>query len=603
MSQHHPRAARSGRSRTVRLLVAPLLALMSGVLAGCLSMPTVGPIQEVGDEESSARASGAYYDPRPPAPGATAPEIVAGFFEAMKATPVRTNGAQAYLSVGARANWRPERRIITYEDASEPTMRDLATAPVARVNLGGAGAYDEVGRWTGPLSASGSNLEFTLVQEDGQWRIATLPDALIVPNSWFAGRFERVSRYFPDPTGQILVPETVFVASGDALTTPLVRGLLAGPSADLTGVLRSAIPDGLSTGLSVPVTAAGVADVQLTGRTGPLGRIDVETLSAQFVWTLRQEPRVRAVRLTLNGIPLLSNGTDSDVPMDRGAQFNPVGVDVDATLYGVRDARVVQGRSEQLEPVAGPWGESEHGISALAVSLDAQSAAVVARDGNRVDLGPIGTPAAPIRTVAVGRQFLTPAWDLQNRLWMVDDTAGTTEVSRARLRVRSRDGSVRDVATPQLTGRVVRQFLVSRDGTRVVALVAGKKRDRLLTARVRQDQDGRVLGLTRLERVWLGTVPPRRISCVGWRSPVSVAVLSSISSDLSQIQTATLDGAPVSSGLPETIRFRGRVRNLLTSPAEPSSLLVALAKGVVDVAADNADVVPAQGVRLLTRVG
>ena len=51
-------------------------------------------------------------------------------------------------------------------------------------------------------------------REDGEWRIAKAPDALIVPRTWFAPRFRQVSLYFFDPTGQILVPEPVFVPSG-----------------------------------------------------------------------------------------------------------------------------------------------------------------------------------------------------------------------------------------------------------------------------------------------------------------------------------------------------------------------------------------------------
>ena len=37
--------------------------------------------------------------------------------------------------------------------------------------------------------------------ENGEWRIARAPDALIVPDPWFEPRFQQVSLYFFDPTG------------------------------------------------------------------------------------------------------------------------------------------------------------------------------------------------------------------------------------------------------------------------------------------------------------------------------------------------------------------------------------------------------------------
>ncbi len=50
-----------------------------------------------------------------------------------------------------------------------------------------------------------------MVPEDGEFRIAGPPDALIVPQSWYAQRFRQVSLYFFDPTSQVLVPDPVFV--------------------------------------------------------------------------------------------------------------------------------------------------------------------------------------------------------------------------------------------------------------------------------------------------------------------------------------------------------------------------------------------------------
>ena len=83
------------------------------------------------------------------------------------------------------------------------------------------------------------------VNEDGEWRIAEAPDALIVPETWFDDSASaQVSLYFFDPTARILVPEPVFVPRGEQLAISLIQALLPGPGAELAGSSRSFIPPG-----------------------------------------------------------------------------------------------------------------------------------------------------------------------------------------------------------------------------------------------------------------------------------------------------------------------------------------------------------------------
>ena len=67
------------------------------LLAGCVSMPTDGPVVEPQVPAESEDAPGYSYDPPPPRPGGSATEIVDGFLEAMKATPISTTVARQFL--------------------------------------------------------------------------------------------------------------------------------------------------------------------------------------------------------------------------------------------------------------------------------------------------------------------------------------------------------------------------------------------------------------------------------------------------------------------------------------------------------------------------
>ncbi len=66
------------------------LAAVAGcaLLAGCVSMPTDGPVREPQVSVTPDDEPGIAFNPRPPRAGESAPEIVEGFLEAMKATPI-----------------------------------------------------------------------------------------------------------------------------------------------------------------------------------------------------------------------------------------------------------------------------------------------------------------------------------------------------------------------------------------------------------------------------------------------------------------------------------------------------------------------------------
>ena len=131
--------------------------------------------------------------------------------------------------------------------------------------------------------------------EDGEFRIAGPPDALIVPQSWYEQRFRQVSLYFFDPTAQVLVPEPVFVPRNADLASTLVQRLLAGPAPDLVGLLaqraaRRRRPRDLGPGVRRRGRRrwTSMGDVAMPGLARP------RLLVAQLAWTLRQDPSVGA---------------------------------------------------------------------------------------------------------------------------------------------------------------------------------------------------------------------------------------------------------------------------------------------------------------------
>ena len=167
--------------------------------AACRCPPRVrSPVEA---QTSAGDAPGISFDPKPPQPGESAAEIVTHFLEAMKARPISPTVARQFLSQDAET-WQPEPRSSPTASSATRSGDITVQVPLSDVN-----EYDDRGAWQ--RSQAGVTLQLGLTSEDGEWRISEVPDALVVPESWFEDSYRRVSLYFFDPTTQILVPEPV----------------------------------------------------------------------------------------------------------------------------------------------------------------------------------------------------------------------------------------------------------------------------------------------------------------------------------------------------------------------------------------------------------
>jgi hypothetical protein len=554
--------------------VAPVLAAAMAVLllAGCVRMPESGPVVETRSGGDVNGDAGTFIDPKPPGPGDSAPDIVKGFLDAMTATPIQTTVAKEFLTSGAQASWNPQLRTITYADASPPQGRSTVS-----VTLTGADVLDARGGWRGRLPRKEHAVQFPMAVENGELRIAAAPDALIVPESWFEQRFRQVSLYFFDPTAQILVPEPVFVPRGEQLATTLIKGLLRGPSPELARVSRSFIPPGLTLGLSVPVSADGVADISLQGEAAQQAPQAIGLMIGQLAWTLRQEPAIRAFRVSIGGQQLQLPGGKSEFEVSQGSGYDPTGAEAGPLLYGLRDGLLVSGSPDALEAVDGPLGTVDHGVRSIGVSLDGTRVAGVSAGGGSVVVAAVrGRPNQVRQVVSDATDLLAPAWDFSGRFWLADRSPDGARLSYVQ---RGRPTAVR---VPGVTGGELRSFLVSRDGTRLAAVMRRPSGDQLMISRILHDDQGDVLRATRARRIsWEGG-GRLDIPDIAWRTPTTVAVLHRLTDELSQVRSISVDGSPP--GLDSlSTTLRGRVGALVGSPVADQNLYAVTRASLVDL--------------------
>jgi hypothetical protein len=121
-----------------------------------------------------------------------------------------------------------------------------------------------------------------------------------------------------------------------------------------------------------------------------------------------------------------------------------------------------------------------------------------------------------------------------------------------------------------VTGERVRRFLVSRDGSRFVAVLRGDTEDRLVVSRIRYDANGKVTGASRAREIPWSSPGSQRITDVGWTTPTNLLVLDRASDARSEVRILNVDRSTRPGEVSPTI-ILGRARYLVTSPASPTS--------------------------------
>ncbi len=565
------------RSRSARSASLVLLALALGLLGGCLSLPEAGTVSTSPGQEPVEQGAGSFdYTPSGPRPGSPPLQIVQDFLLAMQASPQSTAVARKFLADEAKPGWSPEKATLIYGSKDVSSRRDAID-----VSLVGTAQLDDRGTWLGSVGGGGGvKYHFELVRERGEWRISNPPDALLIPRTHFETRYQQFFVYYFDPTAHVLVPEPTYLPRGEQAATMLVHLLLRGPASSLDEVLRTFIPGGTEYVLSVPVSPAGVAEVELNQQFLQLNARDRQMALAQLAWTLRQVSGLESMRVTVGGSPIDIPGAGSPQSVSSWAEFDPSIHWASQELFGIREGNVVALGPEGGE-VVGRFGAQDSGLRDIAVDLEAENVAGVTQDGRTVLLAPRGrtrgdAPGPEETDVAYSRgtDLLRPAWDVFDELWLVDRTSKGAAVSIVK------DGVTTRLDAPGLEGEDVSRFVVSRDGSRLVAVVAGRSGDHLVVARVLRTQAGKALGLTRAVDLPLAQGGVDEIRDLAWRSPGSLAVLTGPTPESSQVLLALVDGSTALADVQGTAEiFRRRAVRLVASPSPGTPLFLGTSQG------------------------
>lgn len=489
--------------------VAVLLLAVLAAVSACSTVPSDSPTVQI--TQAAQRPGGQIgIEPLSPERGATPEEIVRAFIDAAASNVVGHPVAREHLSENAASSWSDEAGITVINSDFATVAREDGQVEVTATLVG---TVDQRGVFT-VAGATVYTREFLLEQVDEQWRITDPPEGLLMLQPDFERLYDEIDLYFPDPTGERIVPDPRYLIGGEAQPTAVINRLLAGPSPLLApGVLTPFSDVQLRTAVEVQRQAAVV---DLTGLSPDAGS-RLSQISATLVWTM-QQLGIRSVELQVDGEPVRLDGVPLLQTVDDWPGVDPGAVPVDAVGHFLAEGalRVLP----TGEPAPGPAGAGAYALSSAAAVADPRSGELSYLVGVRADAGgatllagPYGGELAPLLN---GQTLSAPTVaSTRTEAWVLRDGSAVVRVPYG--------AAPQAVSAPTLSGlgRAV-VLRLSPDGVRAAVVVDGSRGPALHIGTVVRTEDGTVALRDLLE------VAPRltQVVDVAWRDGGSLLVLA-----------------------------------------------------------------------------
>lgn len=484
-----------------RGILAAVVAAAALVLSACTGLPTSGPVN-YGLEPDGAEDSQEFFSlPDRPQPGATPEQIVEGFIRAGSGPGVAGNWARAkeFLAPGLQEVWDPTARVTVdvFADRAyaEPVEGVVELALDAVATVDDRGVYERVEVPEQPIS-------FRLAQrDDGEWRITEAPDGIVLDRDQFPSVFHRYEVMYFDPSWTFLVPDVRWFPTTNAAASVVDALVNQAPADWLADSIANAFPENVRAVESVPVSS-GVAEVDLSEEALAADALTLDRMLTQLEESLATAG-VADVDLTVDSAPIAAEPVA--VRSTRVSAPPLVLVEAGFGFLVGEDVERVPGISDAVDDVA---------PVSVQLGPDRDLAAGRLSTGEVVRLGADGSEAVLDTRPAL----VDPTIDPFGIVWSVpqDQPAAL----RAFL-----PGSPEpiEVADAWSGATQIVTMAISRDGTRMAAVVTSGGRSALWIAGVVRDPEQVPVRLG--DPVQLATITGAGIG-VAWIDDRSIAVLS-----------------------------------------------------------------------------
>lgn len=513
------------RRRMLRTSLAAIAAAATLMLSACAGLPTSGPVF-AGLPPGAVVPPDFSYVPVKPQDGASPEQIVQGFIDAGIGPESNWAIAQLYLAPSFQSRWSPiagttidDRSARSYVEAGDGKVV-LTVTQEATVDADGVYKASDGGQT--PLS-------FDLTKVDGEWRIGKAPNGIVLGADQFASVFHEYPLMYFDPDWRYLVPDMRWYPSVNAATriaTALVDGK---PSAWLAGSVVSAFTDDVSLDAPTVSVSGSSGKVSLTRGVLSLDRQTLDRMQTQLSESMLAAG-VSDVSMEYNGSVLAAQevatrstriDTRALVQTDKGFGF----------LAGGDGVEPVKGISDAIAKI------DPHAVQ---LSADYSTAAVLTRSGEVVRAAASGDVAVLDRRSHV----IAPVIDPRNIIWSVprDDPAA--------LVVYGENGKAVQIQGAWSNASQVTAMALSRDGTRLAAIVTVGGRATIEVSGVVRDQHGTPVSLG--DSLTLGRLPDGGTSLT-WLSDTVLGAAAGTGTD-SEVVQQIVAGPATATPAPDGVR-------------------------------------------------
>ena len=427
-----------------RVAIAAVVAGICVALVGCGGIPTSGSVQE-GQVINKEDSPDFGYDPSGPQAGATQAEILTGFIQAATSPQDDYAIARTFLTSSLADEWEPNATTqvragagVTQEN-TDGTLSYVFSSSAGVNNLGILTSSDQ----------STQRLDFSFVENaDGEWRINSAPDGIVLSSDGFNDIFENYALYYFDSSYQYLVPDVRWFPRTTRVATRLVITLLSGQSGWLAqGVTNSEFPTGTTLDSAVTIES-GVATVPLSEEVLDATPEALARMAEQLKNTIGT---VSSVVITVNDVEIPVRDPQPVPVVNPGAQGS--------LLARTDDGFGFLGNGGSLSALAGQSAEIvDLDARDVTVSRDREFSAVLASDGVHIVFGN-NSDQLLLDTRA---DLVAPSTDPIGFVWSMP--AGDASA----IRVFDTTGNRFDVTSSIEPGTRVASFAVSRDGSRMM---------------------------------------------------------------------------------------------------------------------------------------
>jgi Lipoprotein LpqB beta-propeller domain/Sporulation and spore germination len=437
---------------------AAIAILLTACLAGCVSIPSGGGVNE-GPQVKSGSDSSFVTDPLGPPPNASKIELVNDFLQAATSADNGYAVAKEFLTGRAEQTWDPTASVLVRDRPATPQdIGDNAVDyPVStRASVNSLGVYAE------QSTDSTQTISFSFTKVHGQWRIDDLPNGIVLSTTNFENSFQSYPIYFFDPDFTYLVPDVRWFPTGVTVQDRIVKALLAGPTDWLQqGVVATGFPAGIKPGSPVELTGS-TATVDFSANAASAKEPALGRMQRQLEASL-QSLTVTTVAMTARGAPL---------PVADSQQNHA------APAVAVDAAPLVQkGKLFGFYPGMQSLGP----ISAQVAALDGSAATLDRGQANAAVLAKAGvflvTGSAP-KLLDARPDLIAPSIDTFGYVWSVPSS------NPSAIHATGPDGVAHAISSTLPSDGTIVSLDVSHDGTRVLAYLATSSGPELVVAGV-----------------------------------------------------------------------------------------------------------------------